>query len=139
MNSEAKDRLNQLLKTDPNALTGADIEFLKARNSYLTDEQKEVLDNLPDQLEAANKVKNDDADKVNTAQSAADVTDAFTNDEEDADSPPAKDVVSDYAAMKKADLQNELRNRGIEFDEGAKKDELIALINERVTNANNNE
>lgn len=81
MDNEAKMRLEELLKTEPNSLTGADIEFLKARSSYLTDEQKAVLDKLPKQLEVANEVKNeaknkDDVTQVNTSASAAKVTGA---------------------------------------------------------------
>lgn len=140
MNKDAKERLDELLKTDPNALTGSDIEFLKARSDYLTDEQKTVLNKLPEQLEEANKSKDaEDKTEVNTAAFAAEVTDAFTEDEEDAEPAPAKEVVADYASMKKSDLQDELRSRKIQFDEGATKSELIALINERVNNAQTNE
>ncbi|HEX8196347.1 MAG TPA: hypothetical protein VF571_09180 [Pyrinomonadaceae bacterium] len=86
MNKEAQDRFNELLKMDPNALTGADIEFLKARRDYLTEEQKAVLDKLPEQLEETNETRNEDGEtEVNTVDSAAEVTGAYTADEEDAE------------------------------------------------------
>lgn len=86
MNKEALDRFNELLKIDPNALTSADIEFLKARRDYLTEEQKAVLDKLPEQLEEANENRNADGEtEVNTAESAAEVSGAYTSDEEDAE------------------------------------------------------
>ncbi len=118
MNTEARTRLDELLKTDPNALTGADIEFLKARSSYLTEEQRAVLDKLPKQLEEANEARNqEDAEAVNTSASAAEVTGAEVEGAED------------YESMKKSDLQDLLRSRKIEFDESAKKEDLISLLN----------
>jgi benzoyl-CoA reductase/2-hydroxyglutaryl-CoA dehydratase subunit BcrC/BadD/HgdB len=119
MNKEARERLDDLLKTDPNALTGADIEFLQARSEYLTDEQKAALDKLPKQQEEANKTDGE----VNTSASAAEVTGA----EVEADNANTSDT-TDYASMKKADLQDELRSRKIEFDEGALKEDLVSLL-----------
>jgi hypothetical protein len=43
MNPEARARLEELLATEPNSLTEPDIEFLRARSSYLSEEQKEML------------------------------------------------------------------------------------------------
>jgi hypothetical protein len=76
MNTEARERVEELMKTDPNALTGADIEFLRARSSYLTEEQKAVLDRLPKQQEETEKIADEDEAKVNTQASAATVTGA---------------------------------------------------------------
>lgn len=74
VNSETQERLDDLLKTDPNALTASDMEFLQARSSYLTEEQKAALKALPKQQAEANKAEaNQD---VNTSASAAKVTGA---------------------------------------------------------------
>ncbi len=43
LNIEASNKLETLLKTEPTSLTEPDIEFLKARSSYLSDEQREML------------------------------------------------------------------------------------------------
>ena len=43
LNKEASERLEELLKTEPNSLTQPDIEFLRARSSYLNDEQQKML------------------------------------------------------------------------------------------------
>jgi hypothetical protein len=43
LNSEAREKLELLLSTEPNSLTQADIEFLRARSSYLSDAQKDML------------------------------------------------------------------------------------------------
>ncbi len=43
MNTEARSRLEELLRTEPNSLTQPDIEFLRARSSYLSEEQREML------------------------------------------------------------------------------------------------
>lgn len=42
-NREEREKLETLLKTEPTALTQADIDYLKARSEYLSDEQKEML------------------------------------------------------------------------------------------------
>lgn len=123
MNKEAQDQFNELLKLDPNSLTAENIKFLNARRDYLTDEQKAVLDKLPQQLEEANENRNADGEtEVNTAESAAEVTGAFTNDEEDAE--PS----TDYNSMKVEELKDILQSRKIEFDSSAKKADLVSLL-----------
>lgn len=41
MNQEAREHLDSILALEPEALTEAQTEFLKARRDYLTEEQKE--------------------------------------------------------------------------------------------------
>ena len=123
MNNEAQERLNELLKKDPNSLTGAEIEFLNARRSYLTDEQKAVLDKLPQQQEEANETRNEDeATEVNTSASAAEVTGA------DVEGADTSECTPDYSKMTKAELQDELTARKIQFNSSANKDELVGLL-----------
>jgi hypothetical protein len=43
LNTEARERLEELLATEPSSLTEPDIEFLRARSSYLSEEQREML------------------------------------------------------------------------------------------------
>lgn len=43
LNREASDKLETLLHTSPSSLTEADIEFLRARSSYLSEGQKDML------------------------------------------------------------------------------------------------
>ena len=43
LNTEAREKLEELLNTEPNSLTEPDIEFLQARSSYLNDAQREML------------------------------------------------------------------------------------------------
>lgn len=43
LNREAREKLETLLKTEPSSLTQADIDFLKARADYLSDDQKKML------------------------------------------------------------------------------------------------
>ena len=39
MDQQSQDKLNKILKLEPQALSQSDIDFLKARRSYLTSEQ----------------------------------------------------------------------------------------------------
>jgi hypothetical protein len=43
LNPEAREELDRLLQTEPNSLTEADTAFLRARSSYLNDEQRNML------------------------------------------------------------------------------------------------
>ncbi len=43
LNTEAREKLELLLNTEPSSLTAPDIEFLQARSSYLNDAQRDML------------------------------------------------------------------------------------------------
>ncbi len=96
MNTEARTRLEELLATEPSSLTAPDIEFLRARSSYLSEEQKRMLK----QFDTAKKEEaNEDAEEA-----------------------------VNYSSRNKAELQDLLRERNIEFEDSAKKEDLITLL-----------
>lgn len=61
MNPEARTRLEELLATEPNSLTAPDIEFLRARSSYLSEEQREMLKKFDTAQKAEVKDESDEA------------------------------------------------------------------------------
>jgi hypothetical protein len=46
MNPEAQEIFDRLVKLDPTALTDEDKEFLRARRSYLTSDQRRIFASL---------------------------------------------------------------------------------------------
>lgn len=61
MNTEARKRLDELLATEPSSLTPPDIEFLRARSSYLSEEQREMLKKFDTAQKAEAKEESDEA------------------------------------------------------------------------------
>jgi hypothetical protein len=97
MNPEARSRFEELLKTEPNSLTESDLDFLRARSSYLSEEQTKMLDK-------------------------------YLNAKKEEAQENTPDGTPSYNSMTKAEIQDELGKRDIEYDASATKADLVTLL-----------
>jgi hypothetical protein len=75
MDEQSKATLDAILANEPAALTEADIAFLRARRSYLTEEQKAVYaEVLSEELESNDEVEKKGYEPMNKSQLQTELT-----------------------------------------------------------------